>query len=262
LTEPWASIGDARALRDAGLFVAEGRLVVERLLTGTGPLAFELVRVLATPAAVRALRLDERVADRLDVRTPQAMQEVTGYNFHRGVLALARRPATAPVSELIAGLAADAPLVIGERIVDVDNVGSIFRNARAFGAAGVVLDDTSADPLYRKAVRTSMGTVLEVPWTTASGADLWGMLRTAGYRLLALTPALDAMPLREAMTGVGSGRVAVVVGNEGEGLSHAALSSCDVRVRIPMAHGADSLNVATALAVALYEARERRARIR
>src|SRR5690606_4476243 len=93
----------------------------------------------------------------LDVRAPQAMQEVTGYNFHRGVLALVRRPVPVPVAVLIAGLPAEAPLVVGEHIVDVDNVGSIFRNARALGAAGVLLDDTSADPLYRKAVRTSMG---------------------------------------------------------------------------------------------------------
>jgi tRNA G18 (ribose-2'-O)-methylase SpoU len=254
----WASIGDARALRNAGLFVAEGRLVVERLLTASDGPVYEVVRVLASPAAVRALHLDERVPGLLDVRTPAAMQELTGYNFHRGVLALVRRPPHVSVADLVAGAPADAPLVVGEHIVDVDNVGSLFRNARAFGAAGVVLDDTSADPLYRKAVRTSMGTVLELPWTRAAGPEMWGMLRRAGYRLMALTPAADAVPLREAMTDAGRCRVAIVVGNEGEGLSQAALAACDVPVRIPMAHGADSINVATALAVALYEVHGRR----
>lgn len=251
-------MADAHALREAGMFVAEGRLVVDRLLAGAASSAFDVVRVLATPAAVRALRLDQRVPALLDVRTPQEMQDVTGFNFHRGVLALVRRPRLASVADLVRTLPIDMPLVAAEHIVDVDNVGSIFRNARALGAAAVLLDDTSADPLYRKAVRTSMGAVLDLPWTAAPGREVWDALRAAGYRLLALTPARTATPLRAAMASARAGRVAIVVGNEGEGLSADALAACDVRVRIPMAEGADSLNVATALAVALYEAGEHR----
>lgn len=251
-------MADAHALREAGMFVAEGRLVVDRLLAGAASSAFDVVRVLATPAAVRALRLDQRVPALLDVRTPQEMQDVTGFNFHRGVLALVRRPTLASVADLVRTLPVDMPLVAAEHIVDVDNVGSIFRNARALGAAAVLLDDTSADPLYRKAVRTSMGAVLDLPWTAAPGREVWDALRAAGYRLLALTPAPTATPLRAALASARSGPVAIVVGNEGEGLSADALASCDVRVRIPMAEGADSLNVATALAVALYEAGEHR----
>lgn len=249
-----ASIADGPALRAAGVFVAEGRLVVDRLLGGSISPAFEVVHVLATTAAVRALRLDQRVPARLDVRTPQQMQEVTGFNFHRGVLALVRRPSLTPVAELVRTLTGDRPLVIAEHIVDVDNVGSIFRNARALGAAAVLLDDTSADPLYRKAVRTSMGAVLDLPWTVAAGPKVRDAVRAAGYRLLALTPIGTATPLREAMASLGHQRVAIVVGNEGDGLSDDTLAACDQRVRIPMAEGADSLNVATALAVALYEA--------
>lgn len=254
----WTSIADPHALRAAGMFVAEGRMVVDRLLIRAASAAFDVVRVLATPAAVRALGLDERVPDLLDVRTPHEMQEVTGFNFHRGVLAVARRPPLTPVLDLVRALPGDGPLVVAEHIVDVDNVGSIFRNACALGAAAVLLDDTSADPLYRKAVRTSMGAVLDLRWTTAGAREVWDALRSADYRLLALTPERTATPLRAAMASARHGRVAIVVGNEGEGLSADALAACDVRVRIPMADGADSLNVATALAVALYEAGEHR----
>lgn len=252
----WSIIGDRRALGVSGLFVAEGRLVLDRLLdlrvAGAG---WDLVGVLAAPAAVRALRLADRCGDVLDVRPPGDMERLTGFNFHRGVLALVRRPPLPALNPWVASLGRDKPLVLAEHIVDADNVGSIFRNARALGAAGVLLDDTSADPLYRKAVRTSMGAVLDLPWTTGASAPAWAAVRAAGYRLLALTPAADAVPLRDALTRLGHGGLAIVVGNEGTGLSADALDACDIPARIPMAKGADSLNVATALAIALYEVR-------
>lgn len=252
----WSIIGDARAVEASGLFVAEGRLVLDRLLglraAGAG---WDLVGVLAAPAAVLALNLEERCGDVLDVRPPADMQRLTGFNFHRGVLALVRRPPLSALEPWLATLRRDRPLVLAEHIVDADNVGSIFRNARALGAAGVLLDDTSADPLYRKAVRTSMGAVLDLPWTMGATEPAWAAVRSAGYRLLALTPAADAVPLRQAISTVGRGGLALVVGNEGMGLSADALLACDIRARIPMADGADSLNVATALALALYELR-------
>ncbi len=252
----WSLVGDAAALRAHGLFVVEGRLVLQRLLDlCDAGASWHVVRVLASPAAVRALRLDERCAGRLDVRPADDMQRLTGFNFHRGVLALVRRPPVPPVEPWLAGLRDDLPLVLAEHLVDVDNVGSVFRNARALGAAGVLLDDTSADPLYRKAVRTSMGTVLDLPWTQAVRGTAWAQVRAAGYRLMALTPAPGAVPLRDAILEARGGRLAIVVGNEGAGLTDEALAACEVRVRIPMEEGADSLNVATALALALYEAR-------
>lgn len=252
----WSIIGDARALEAHGLFVAEGRLVLDRLLDLRAAGArWDLVGVLATPAAAHALHLDERCGELVDVRPPDDMQRMTGFNFHRGVIALVRRPLMPTLDAWLGDLPANRPLVLAEHIVDPDNVGSIFRNARALAAAGVLLDDLSADPLYRKAVRTSTGAVLELPWTMMAREPAWTAVRAAGYRLLALTPARDAVPLRDAIASVGPGGLAIAVGNEGEGLTAGALAACDIRARIPMADGADSLNIATALALALHEVR-------
>ncbi len=251
----WQVIGDASRLRAAGLFVIEGRTILARLLARPGGAwRGRIEAVLATPAAASALDLERLVPDRLEVRSPDEMEAVTGFNFHRGVVALARRPEPVALETLLAQIDTESPLVVAEHLVDVDNIGSIFRNAQGLGAAGVVLDGRSADPLYRKAVRTSMGAVLELPWAACAGTIPWGMLRAAGYRLVGLTPAHDAMPLREALEGPAGGVVALVAGNEGSGLSAEALAACDVRARIPMRNGADSLNVATAVALALYEA--------
>jgi tRNA G18 (ribose-2'-O)-methylase SpoU len=174
-------------------------------------------------------------------------------------------------------------LVVTEHLVDVDNVGSCFRNARAFGVAGVLLGDRCPDPLYRKAVRTSLGHVLDVPWVQAPIADILGALRERGIATVGLTPHERGTPNAERRAQAsggdrrndepempGTGRptatvaairavlpadvpVAVVVGNEGSGLTPATMAGCTHLARIPMAVGADSLNVATALAVALYE---------
>lgn len=253
----WQIVGDAARLRAAGLFVIEGRTVLARALASPvdgGIWRSRIEVVLSTPAAAAALHLHDLVPDRLEMRSPADMQAVTGFNFHRGVVALVRRPPAVPLDTFLSQLDTARPLVACEHLVDVDNVGSIFRNAQGLGAAGVVLDGRSADPLYRKAVRTSMGAVLELPWAACAGTIPWGMLRAAGYRLVGLTPAHDAMPLREALEGPAGGVVALVAGNEGSGLSAEALAACDVRARIPMRNGADSLNVATAVALALYEA--------
>ncbi len=256
----WSTaLSDPEALRAQGLFLAEGRLVLERVFgAASGPDA--IVAVLATPAAARALRLDERLPDRLTIRTPAEMEALTGFNFHRGVLALVRRPAVADVRDVIAAAMTSGPvLVVAEHLVDVDNVGSCFRNARAFGAACVLLDQRCPDPLYRKAVRTSLGHVLEVPWAHAPMATILEALRDRGVPAIGLTPqAGDGVQatgnLRDIVEAVDRRRpVAVVVGNEGSGLSAETLAACTHLARIPMAEGADSLNVATALAVALYE---------
>lgn len=256
----WRIVGDAARLRALGLFVIEGRINLARALaqgTADDGWCTRIEAVLATPAAVTALALDRLVPDRLEVRMPADMEAVTGFNFHRGVVALVRRPDVLPFDVFLSRVDTTRPLVIGEHLVDVDNIGSLFRNAQGFGAAGVVLDDTSADPLYRKAVRTSMGAVLDMPWTVCQGGVPWQVVRDAGYRLLALTPDTNAVPLREAVASRTGRPLAIVAGNEGQGLSDAALQACDVRVCIPMRGRADSLNVATAVAVALYEADSR-----
>jgi tRNA G18 (ribose-2'-O)-methylase SpoU len=142
--------------------------------------------------------------------------------------------------------------VVLEHLVDVDNVGSCFRNARAFGAAAVLLDDRCADPLYRKAVRTSMGTVLELPWTVAPIGEIVEALHTRGVSTIGLTPSGDAPDLATVFRAMHvDASLALVVGNEGHGLTVETLARCSHRACIPMAAGADSLNVATALAVGL-----------
>ena len=146
--------------------------------------------------------------------------------------------------------AGPGPLLVAEGLNDHENLGALFRNAAALAAGGVVLDPTGADPLYRRSVRVSLGHVLHVPW--ARSADWPGdlrRLRAGGWRLLALTPGPGARPLPAVAPG---GRTALLVGAEGPGLSAAALAAADEAVRIPMAPGVDSLNVAAAAAVALY----------
>lgn len=267
------AVADGAALRKAGLFVAEGRAVLSRILTGAAGGPDAIVSVLASPPAVQALHLEARLPGRVTIRTPAEMAAITGFNFHRGVLALVRRPPMLSARDAIAaGMTARAGgrpvLVVAEHLVDVDNVGSCFRNARGFGAACVVVDDRCPDPLYRKAVRTSMGHVLEMPWSQAPIEEILEALDDGGITTIGLTPR-DNPPspgqagpaaehrvstlaeTREALP-VG-GPVAILVGNEGAGLSAATIARCTRLARIPMAADADSLNVATALAIALYE---------
>jgi tRNA G18 (ribose-2'-O)-methylase SpoU len=265
----WSSaLSDPGLLQVRGLFLAEGRLVLQRILAGAAGGPDGIVAALATPPAAAALELRTHLGDRLVVRTPTEMESLTGFNFHRGVLALVRRPSPRQVDGLIRqaigapgpGAHAAAVIVVAEHLVDVDNIGSCFRNARAFGATAVLLDERCPDPLYRKSVRTSLGTVLEVPWTKAPMTQLLDGLAGAGVATVGLTPAAT---VSAKLTAVGTMiatdvPVALVVGNEGQGLSPETQARCTRLARIPMAEGADSLNVATALAVALYEWQVRR----
>ena len=179
------------------------------------------------------------------------MNNVAGFNVHRGCLALGERPGACAWREL----ARDARvLVILERISDPDNVGSAFRNAAAFGVDAVLLDPATADPLYRKAIRTSMGAALLVPFARVpEWPQALSELGREGVAVIALTPSSTAPCVRTVAAEVSGRRVALVLGHEGEGLTQAALDACELRARIPMANGADSINVATAGAIALYE---------
>jgi tRNA G18 (ribose-2'-O)-methylase SpoU len=248
----WHIISDARALRAAGLFVAEGRRVVERVLRDG---RFEVVSLLATDAAAVALDLTDREVAALDVRSPTEVQSLTGFNFHRGLLALVRRPVLPAPAALLTTLPVGSRIVVCERLADADNVGSVFRNARALGATAVLLDDRCVDPLYRKAVRTSAGAVLEIPWTVATMSVLLDALRDRAIVPVVLTPDASAPAIGDVARQLGTAHAAVVLGNEGEGVSVATRAACQHVARIPMAEGADSLNVATALAVALYALR-------
>lgn len=244
----YAHVGNPAWLREHDRFVAEGRLVVRRLIEDQRAL---IESVLVTPAGAAALGdvLATLPGDcPAYVCEPEDLRTLSGINFHRGCLALARRPAMPP----LASLASARLLVALERVSDPDNVGSIFRNALAFGAGGVILDGASADPLYRKAIRTSMAAVLRVPFTRP---EPWpgGLqpLRDAGFTLIALTPDASATDI-STFASVRPERIVLLLGSEGDGLSAGALEAADLRVRIPIDSRGDSLNVAVAAGIALH----------
>ena len=250
----YASLGDARALLARGLFVAEGRFVVQRLLEAG---RFPIDSLLLNDAALAALapRLGGLEAP-VYVCAPRFFEALTGHHFHRGCLALARRPPRAPALELARGA---RTLLALDAIGNPDNVGSVFRSALAFGVAGVWLGPGTADPLSRKAVRTSMAASLAVPWASWEGAaaepgwlESLARLRADGVELLALTPRSGARDLRELELASPTARVALLIGSEGEGLSDALLELASVRLRIEMQAGVDSLNLGVAAGIALH----------
>ncbi|ORB83978.1 rRNA methyltransferase [Mycobacterium kansasii] len=231
-----------------GLVIAEGVLVVQRMLASRFP-----------PRAL--LGTDRRLAELKDdlarIRAPyyrtsaEVMARAVGFHLNRGVLASANRLPELTVAQVVDGARTVAVL---EGVNDHENLGSIFRNAAGLGVDAVVFGSGCADPLYRRAVRVSMGHALLVPYARAADwpADLL-MLQQWGFRLLAMTPRGDARELGEAMDSVREQPIALLVGAEGPGLTAAALRISDLRVRIPMSRGTDSLNVATAAALAFYE---------
>jgi tRNA G18 (ribose-2'-O)-methylase SpoU len=231
-----------------GLVIAEGVLVVQRMLASPfTPLAF-----LGTDR-----RLTELMADLNGNPAPyyrvsaEVMAEAIGFHLNRGVLAAACREPERSVADVVGGV---KTVVVLEGVNDHENLGAIFRNAAGLDVDAVVFGSGCADPLYRRAVRVSMGHALLVPFARANDwpAEL-KTLQQSGFRLLAMTPGADAETLPEAMAAVRGERVAILVGAEGPGLSHAAMKASDLRVRIPMSRGTDSLNVATAAALAFYE---------
>jgi tRNA G18 (ribose-2'-O)-methylase SpoU len=247
----YRELPDPTLVRARGLFIAEGRLVVRRVLEDR---RWRVQSVLVNEAArTSLLALLEPVAERLPVYVCDAslFPAITGYNIHRGCLALVERPPGAPVDDVIAEA---RTIVVLEAVTDADNVGGIFRNAAAFGADAVLLSPTSCDPLYRKAIRTSMAAVLRVPFARF---DDWPQglrrLSDAGFIVVALTPREPAQTLAHFARSPRAKRVALVVGTEGEGLSRAVEQMADCRVRIPIEARVDSLNVAVAVGIALYE---------
>ena len=251
-------VPDPVLLRRRGLFVAESRFVVRELLVHPRLIARSL---LVTPAAFDSLGdlLDDRTLGTLSVYVapPPVLKQVTGFRVHRGCLAVGERPPPATDTDLPA--LADARLaVVLEQVGNPDNVGGIFRNAAAFGGGGVLLGPGCCDPLYRKAIRTSIGATLRIPYgEIPDWPDGLGRLREHGFTTVALVPDRDADDL-PALAAAPPPRTALVLGTEGAGLSDDAAARVDRRVRIPMAAGVDSLNVATAAGIALYALSSRR----
>ena len=260
-------VADYRDMRDPalrlarGLFVAESRAVVRELLAST---RFRTRSLLLTPPALESLR---EVVEAADASIPvylasnASARALVGFDFHRGCAALGERGAPLPLEPL---LRPPGPrlVVLLEEISNPDNVGGLFRNARAFGADAIVLSQGSADPLYRKTIRVSMGASLVTPF--AHAADWSGALarlRETGYTLVALTPDPSAVDIEDlGASRPAPIRVALLLGAEGQGLSQESRAAADLKIRIDMAPGVDSLNVSTAAGVALHRLRSLAAR--
>lgn len=253
-------LADYVALRDVslrrsleserGLFIAEGEKVIRRAVAaGHVPRSFLLAeRWLPGLSDV----LDAHPAAPVYVVSEALAEEVTGFHVHRGALASLHRAAPLRMADLL-GL---HRLVLAEDIVDHTNVGAITRNVAALGWDGVLFAPRAADPLYRRSIKVSMGTVFSLPWARV---DDWATaipaLRAAGFVVVALALTPDAVTLDEFAARPRPERLCLVVGTEGAGLSDRWIGQADAVVRIPMSHGVDSLNVAAATAVACYALR-------
>ena len=235
--------GALRAGRD--YFIAESRQIVRTLLTDS---PFRARSVLLSRAALEDLRDDLGDGVPVYVAREDTIRGVVGFDFHRGCLAAGERPADPPLDALLGARV----LLVCERMTNPDNVGAVFRSAMAFGAGGVVLSPGSADPLYRKAIRVSMGGTLRVPFARVDGwAAALAAIRAAGFTIVALVPDA-ARDIAELAADRAPDRVALLVGAEGDGLGPIARAAAHVEVGIRMVPGADSLNVATAAAIALH----------
>lgn len=237
--------------RHGGYFVVEGAVALRQLLRVGG---WRIRQVALLPRAAERLgaALDE-VAERVVVADEDVLRSVVGFDLHRGVLASVERVAPRAIDDVVAPGRADL-LVALEGVNDHENLGAIYRNAAGFGAAAVLVDPTCADPFYRRSVRVSLGHVLTVP-TASLGPAPEGVaaLQARGAVVVALTPTGETDLRALDRTLLGDGPLVALVGAEGPGLTGPAMAAADVRASIAMPAAVDSLNVATALAVALFQ---------
>ncbi|WP_440708263.1 TrmH family RNA methyltransferase [Herbiconiux sp. YIM B11900] len=247
----------SEAGREHGLYLAESLLVLERALRAGHVPRSVLALGSSEHEAVAALAAAGHDDVPVFVGPGEVLAELTGYILHRGLIASMHRPALLPPEALLAG-GATGPgseprrIVVIENVVDPTNVGAIFRSAGAIGADAVLVTPRCSDPFYRRAIRVSMGTVLQVPWTRAGEWDELGpLLREHGFHTAALALTSDAVSLRDFEARLPE-KIALVLGAEGEGLTPEAIAAADTVVQIPMLHGIDSLNVAAASAVAMW----------
>lgn len=256
----YAGVRAPALLIERGLLIAEGRFVVRRLLESQRIAAKSLLLNDASlkwfTETLAGLNSDIEVY----VAAADVITAATGFNMHRGCLGVAVRPAALSVEAL---LGSSQRVVVLERVVDADNVGSVFRAAEAFGIDAILLSAGCADPFYRKAIRTSAGAAMVVPFAAGVACpEALDQLRARGFVIAALTPSSSAVNIGDFVsTGDATGPLAVLLGSEGHGLSDDALARADVRLKIPMSGAIDSLNIATAAGIALhrlYEARRER----
>lgn len=232
-----------------GLYIAESTKVIRRALrAGHQPRSVLMQEKWLDDVAPLLTDFDIP----LYVGEPELLETLTGYHLHRGALASMHRPQLPSVDEVLTGAKRVAVL---EDIVDHTNVGAIFRAVAGTGADAVLITPRCADPLYRRSVRVSMGTVLQIPWTRLpQWHEAEPLLHNAGFHLAALALSDDAVSL-DTFSATPPEKIALILGTEGDGLSRHAIAAADTVVTIPMQHGVDSLNVAAASAVALYTLR-------
>ncbi|MFN8816157.1 MAG: TrmH family RNA methyltransferase [bacterium] len=239
-----------------GKLMAEGEVVFHVLVRSP----CRVLSVLTTPTPLAPLgppqaQLGEHVP--IYVIDPRAMESLVGFPLHRGLMAIAARPAPTHIDDLLTRCTPGRPLLVLEDVFNHDNIGAAFRNCAALGGAGIILSSAAADPYYRKAVRVSAGHALRVPWARSDTAGPWPAalprMQARGITVVAFTLSPDCQPLSDTLAAdLRAKPCAILLGTEGPGLSPAAAAAADLRVVIPMSPGVDSLNVAVAGAVALH----------
>lgn len=236
-----------------GLYLAESSKVIQRAITaGHTPRSVLLTEEWLEPLSATLEPFEDL---HVFLGTPEQLEELTGFHMHRGAIASMHRPALPALNELLADASV---IVVLENLVDHTNVGAVFRNIAGLGADGVIVTESCADPLYRRAVRVSMGTVLQIPWTRAHHwQETVDNLHAHDFEIAALALDDSAIDLADYAASLHEKprKVALLLGSEGDGLSKRALASADVVVTIPMRHGVDSLNVANAAGIALWSIR-------
>lgn len=248
----YRDIPEPELVRARGLFVAEGRLVVERLIENPRWTIKSLLLSARAYTGFAPMLLRCRPDVPAYICGTSDFLAITGFDMHRGCLALAERPRARDLGALLASAEVRTVIVL-EEIANADNVGGVFRNAAAFGAHAVLLTSGCCDPLYRKAVRTSVAAALCVPFARVDAwpADLV-RLQTSGFTVVALTPRQPSETLSAFVARERPERLALVVGSESSGLSAVVEAAADRRVRIPIASDMDSLNLAVATGIALH----------
>ena len=240
-----------RAEPDKGIFIAESPKVIERALdAGCLPVSILTEKAHLTGEAAAVL---ERCGDiKVFVAETELMRQLTGFGVTRGMLCAMRRPAPKSPAEVCEGARRIAVL---ENVMNPTNVGAIFRSAAAMGMDAVLLTFDCSNPLYRRAIRVSMGTVFQIPWAfIPKGDDLNDLLHGLGFATAAMALCDDSVSIEDERVKAEE-KLAIVLGSEGEGLTEETISKSDYTVKIPMMHGVDSLNVAGASAVAFWELR-------
>ncbi|MDE6574785.1 MAG: RNA methyltransferase [Muribaculaceae bacterium] len=230
-----------------GIFIAESPKVIRiALASGYTPVSLlcERKHIEGDAADIIATNPDMPVY----TGSRELLTELTGYKLTRGVLCAMRRKPLPTVKDICSGA---KRIAVMDGVSDSTNIGAIFRSAAALGVDGIVLSTTSCDPLNRRAVRVSMGTVFMIPWTTVEPANLYGSLRKEGFKIVALALTDRSVGIDDPVM-LAEPRLAMVLGTEGDGLAREAIEDADYVARIPMSRGVDSLNVAAASAVAFY----------